>query len=97
MELSIHIIAEFHDQLTSTDHVLLTSKETMWSLQDHIMLATFHKSLVFLISSNHTEFLIKTNKICDYDEFSKLKIMEGPKAHFVFLKNPLEMLFSNTF
>ena len=29
MELSVHMIAEFHDQLTSTTHVLLTSKETI--------------------------------------------------------------------
>ena len=77
MELSIHMIAEFHDQLTSTTHVLLTSKETIWSLQDHIMLATIHKSLVFLISCNRIEFLIKTNKICDYDEFSKILLLNS--------------------
>lgn len=29
MKMSIHIIAEYHDQLTSTAHVLLTSQETI--------------------------------------------------------------------
>ena len=45
---------------------------TFLSLQDDIMVATSNQSIVYVIRGfNLVKFLIKNNKICDFDAFSK--------------------------
>ena len=45
---------------TSISCAHVSSILIIWTLQDHIMLTDFHQSIVFVFSTNHIKFLIKS-------------------------------------
>ena len=51
----------------------LKDNVTVWSTSGHTVFASFHRSIIHVMSINPIKFLIKYIEACDYDQFSVKK------------------------